>query len=88
MCSMALLHSRAARVIFGCRCASGALQSTVRLHEMPNLNHHYSVYAGCCSKVLRVLHATRAHSTFALIAFQACEELACEGCKKPVQLPS
>jgi hypothetical protein len=23
----------------------------VRLHELPNLNHHYTVYAACCSQV-------------------------------------
>lgn len=51
MCSMALLHSRAARIIFGCCCASGALQTTVHLHELPQLNHHYDVYAGCCTQV-------------------------------------
>jgi tRNA(Arg) A34 adenosine deaminase TadA len=52
MCCMALLHSRCARIIFGCCNATGALQSTVHLHEMPNLNHHYAVYGGCCAQVL------------------------------------
>jgi hypothetical protein len=48
---MALLHSRAARIIFGCTSENGALETAVQLHELPHLNHHYSVYSGCCSQV-------------------------------------
>ena len=83
MCSMALLHSRAARIIFGCSCASGALQTTVRLHELPHLNHHYSVYAGCCSQV-RSPRILSQHSFRFSLNFQVCEELECAGCMTSV----
>uniref|UniRef100_A0A8D9F462 Probable inactive tRNA-specific adenosine deaminase-like protein 3 n=1 Tax=Cacopsylla melanoneura TaxID=428564 RepID=A0A8D9F462_9HEMI len=46
MCSMALVHSRAKRIFFGCSTPRGALGSEVKLHTVPNLNHHYEVYAG------------------------------------------
>lgn len=47
MCAMALVHSRAKRVFYGCpNSISGALGSKLKLHTVTNLNHHYEVYAG------------------------------------------
>ena len=48
MCAMALVHSRARRVIFchAARDGLGALGGAggLRLHSKPSLNHHYHVY--------------------------------------------
>lgn len=45
MCSMALVHSRLARVVY-CRgdAQHGALGGRLRLHAQRSLNHHYLVY--------------------------------------------
>ncbi len=51
MCAMALVHSRARRVIY---CAPdvqlGALGSRIRLHGRKSLNHHYQVF---CAEVVQ-----------------------------------
>lgn len=45
MCAMALIHSRARRVVFATRNATdGALASAHRLHTIKSLNHHYRVF--------------------------------------------
>ncbi|GAB9464280.1 Subunit of trna-specific adenosine-34 deaminase [Globisporangium polare] len=45
MCAMALVHSRARRVVFANLNASdGALASAHRLHTIKSLNHHYRVF--------------------------------------------
>lgn len=46
MCAMALVHSRARRIFYGCPSPDGALGSRLKLHTVANLNHHYEVYAG------------------------------------------
>lgn len=47
MCAMALVHSRAKRIFYGCpNLCAGALSSRLKLHTVANLNHHYEVYAG------------------------------------------
>lgn len=46
MCAMALVHSRAKRVFYGVPCENGALGSSCKIHIVPNLNHHYEVFAG------------------------------------------
>jgi len=46
MCSMALLHSRVARIFFQTRSVTtGALVSKVMLHTVQGLNHHFEVFA-------------------------------------------
>jgi tRNA-specific adenosine deaminase 3 len=45
MCAMALVHSRARRVVFGERNESdGVLAGDVRLHTLKSLNHRYRVF--------------------------------------------
>eukprot|EP01103_Thecamoeba_quadrilineata_P016108 TRINITY_DN529_c0_g1_i3.p1 TRINITY_DN529_c0_g1~~TRINITY_DN529_c0_g1_i3.p1 ORF type:complete len:143 (-),score=17.04 TRINITY_DN529_c0_g1_i3:58-486(-) len=47
MCSMALLHSRIGRVIYGVEDKEfGGLGGKVSLHTMPSLNHHFQVFKG------------------------------------------
>ncbi|XP_008487781.1 probable inactive tRNA-specific adenosine deaminase-like protein 3 [Diaphorina citri] len=47
MCAMALVHSRAKTIFYGCsNDIDGALGSKLKLHNVSNLNHHYQVYAG------------------------------------------
>lgn len=54
MCAMALVHSRASRVFYGCSSEAGALGTLIKLHTLKALNHHYEVFKGllqteCCS---------------------------------------
>ena len=45
MCSMALLHSRVDRVFYSVPSpARGALESVVKLHTLPGINHRYEVF--------------------------------------------
>lgn len=45
MCAMALIHSRARRVVFAkLNATDGALASAHRLHTIKSLNHHYRVF--------------------------------------------
>lgn len=45
MCAMALVHSRARRVVFGARNETdGVFAGSVRLHTLKSLNHHYRVF--------------------------------------------
>lgn len=47
MCSMGLVHARINKVFF-CRdnLSSGALHSTVKVHTIKDLNHHFEVFTG------------------------------------------
>ena len=49
MCAMALIHSRAARLVYGRASTDGALASLDRLHTREGINHRYEVF-----RVLRV----------------------------------
>ena len=47
MCVGALVHARVAEVVYGtAEPKAGALTSTMRAHENPNLNHRFAVAAG------------------------------------------
>ena len=47
MCVGALVHARVAEVVFGAvEPKSGALVSTIRGHEVPGLNHRFTVTGG------------------------------------------
>jgi len=47
MCSMALLHSRIARVVYAHpKPTDGGLGSKFKIHCTPALNHHFAVYRG------------------------------------------
>ncbi|KAJ9595078.1 hypothetical protein L9F63_013604 [Diploptera punctata] len=50
MCAMALVHSRARRVFYGCASVEGALGTRMKLHTLKALNHHYEVFAGVLEK--------------------------------------
>ncbi|KAF2077758.1 hypothetical protein CYY_000945 [Polysphondylium violaceum] len=44
MCSMALVHSRIKRVVYGSSSRDGGLGSYLKIHTMKSLNHHFEVY--------------------------------------------
>ena len=44
MCAMALIHSRAARLVYGRASRDGALASLDRLHTREGINHRYEVF--------------------------------------------
>ena len=50
MCAMALVHSRARRVFYGCASVEGVLGTRTKLHTVKALNHHYEVFAGILEK--------------------------------------
>lgn len=47
MCSMALVHSRVKRVFYGCKAEDGpgGLGSSVSVHLLKGINHHFEVFA-------------------------------------------
>ena len=59
MCAMALVHSRAKRIFYGCASTDGALGTKTKLHTLNALNHHYEVFSGIleeeCQEVQNVL---------------------------------
>lgn len=64
MCAMALVHSRARRVFYGC-CnedddGPGGLGTSVSVHLLKGINHHYEVFAGVleeeCKTAAAALH--------------------------------
>lgn len=44
MCAMALVHSRAKRVFYMKKTKKGALGSSLKLHTVKDLNHHFEVF--------------------------------------------
>jgi len=46
MCAMALVHSRVRRVFYGCSKTHGGLGSSVSVHLLKGINHHFEVFAG------------------------------------------
>ncbi|KAG7396828.1 adenosine deaminase, tRNA-specific 3 [Phytophthora boehmeriae] len=58
MCAMALVHSRARRVVFDrSNPSDGALQSSFQLHTIKSLNHHYRVFQLAISSEQDVVEA-------------------------------
>lgn len=56
MCAMALVHSRAKRVFYGCRKTDGepgGLGSSVSVHLLKGINHRFEVYAGVLEEECR-----------------------------------
>ena len=64
MCVGAMVHARVARVVFGApEPKAGALESAMRAHEHPSLNHRLAVAGGVleaeCRAVLQAFFAGR-----------------------------
>ena len=64
MCVGAMVHARVARVVFGAlEPKAGALESAMRAHEHPSLNHRLAVAGGVleaeCRAVLQAFFAER-----------------------------
>ena len=56
MCVGALVHARVGEVVYGApEPKSGALASAVRAHELPGLNHRFTVTAGVREEECRAL---------------------------------
>jgi tRNA(adenine34) deaminase len=56
MCVGALVHARVGEVVYGApEPKSGALASVVRAHELPGLNHRFTVTAGVREEECRAL---------------------------------
>lgn len=55
MCAMALVHSRARRVFYGCEndSGSGGLGGSVSIHLLKGINHRFEVYAGVLEEECR-----------------------------------
>lgn len=56
MCAMALVHSRARRVFYGCHKTDGepgGLGSSVSVHLLKGINHRYEVFAGVLEEECR-----------------------------------
>ncbi len=68
MCVGAMIHARIKEVIFGApEPRGGALQSAVRAHETPGLNHKLSVTAGVldeeCRRMIQSFFAAKRESS-------------------------
>ena len=64
MCVGAMVHARVARVVYGARePKAGAIESAMRAHEHPSLNHRLAVAGGVleaeCRAVLQAFFAER-----------------------------
>ena len=64
MCVGAMVHARVARVVFGARePKAGALESAMRAHEHPSLNHRLAASGGVleaeCRAVMQAFFAER-----------------------------
>ena len=58
MCAMGLLHSRFARVFYGCADEqAGVLGSRLYLHELKSVNHRYKVFRGVIPEVCERLYS-------------------------------